>query len=1053
MDEDSVAAGENAGTIACPGCGRANPGGFRFCGYCGRPMERSCPSCGEPSPINFSFCGSCGADLRAEPPSVEGEALPAQHSIPEPQDEAAPATGPAPAPEEEEIGEPEPPAPPPARLERAPMIGRDGELGLVRSAFDRTRREAIAGLVTLVGGAGVGKRRLAEEFVSQLGPEDSVTVVRGACVAFGEGLTFWPLAQILKADTGIGDGDPPEGILRTAVSRLTERFGSPDEASGIIRILLSSVGVDVEPDPLAGTAPDVGREMILRAWRQYLASLARNGPAVAVIEDLQWGDPGLLDLIERLTGTMMAPVLFLCTSRTELAQRRPEWGPDGEYTTTVALEPLHQDGARRLLVHLLGGTEVPDEELRSVLERAGGTPFFLEELLRMLIDDGVLVRSEAGWSCPAGVPSTLPETIRGTIAARVERLSKEQLRVLQDASVAGRTFWEIVVDRPGAPPASVALDELVATGLIREREPSSIEGHREFEFEHPLTWETVYGEISRPRRREAHRRALDRLEEVIRGREEEFAEVLAHHAEEAGDAEGTARYRLLAGHRRLRLFRAEEAGGRYDRAMEAAEALPEGDAGRVQAEVALARGRVREQLGMLPEAESDYRRAVAKAGEAWEAEGEEGDRNDVGIRARGALAGLLRLQGRLPEGLEAVSEALSRVPEVQANDLLPGIHHTAGLLRHDAAEWSEALEHFQEGLRAAQSRGDLEGEAVNHHGMADTKFFTGPFDEALSHTLRARDLFGTIGQRSPFTHNEQQVGWLSWILGRYPEAEHALDRAARDATEIGDRPSEIAALGGRSLVRLATGRIAGAIADADGAVERSETLSEPRIELLARSCRMEVLGEVHDFDRIREELDRVTALSERSSTPSGRPRLLTLEGWLALEKDDRETAMARFAEGRALAAGSLKDALWSARLEVTALEDRADERDVLAAVAERLHDLSRGSSPPFTAWGLYGRALAALLGEDPVRAVDDARGAVAQAERLGKRRVLWRALAVLADALHAVGETDEAAERRAGAARIVDDIASGIADQDVRRTFLARRMVAMATADRAARWR
>jgi tetratricopeptide (TPR) repeat protein len=1050
MDEDPAAAGGNAGTIACPGCGRANPGGFRFCGYCGRPMERPCPTCGEPYPIDFSFCGSCGADLRPEHTPAEAEAPPAQLPIPEHHVEVVPAAAPATAPKEEEVVEAEPPTPPPARLERAPMIDRDGELDLVRSAFDRTRREAIAGLVTLVGAPGIGKTRLAEEFVAQLRSEDSVTVVRGACVAFGEGLTFWPLAQILKADTGIGDGDPPEGILRTAVSRLTERFGSPDEASGIIRILLSSVGVGVEPDPLAGTAPEVARQMILRAWRQYLASLARNGPAVAVIEDLQWADPELLDLIERLTGTMTAPVLFLCTSRPELAERRPEWGPDGEYATTVPVEPLDQDGSRRLLVHLLGGMEVPDEELRSVLERAGGTPFFLEELLRMLIDEGVLVRSEAGWSCPTGLPSTLPETVQGTIAARLERLPEEEQRVLQDASVVGRTFWESAVDRPGAPPVSVALDELMASGLIRERHPSSIEGHRELEFEHPLIREAAYGEIPRPRRGEAHRRALAWLEERIRGRGEEFAEILAHHAEEAGDPGGTARYRLLAGHRRLRLFRAEEAAGRYDRAMEAAGALPEDDAGRVEAEIALARGRAREQLGSLPEAESDYRLAVAKAGDA---EGEDGDRSDVGIRARGALGNLLRLQGRLPEGLEAVSEAVSRVSKVESNDLLPGIHHTAGLLRHDAAEWSEALEQFQEGLRAAQSRGDLEGEALNHHGMADTKDFTGPFDEALSHTLRARDLFGTIGQRSRFTHNEQQVGWLSWILGRYPEAEHALDRAARDATQIGGRPSEIAALGGRSLVRLATGRIAGAGADADGAVERGEMLSDPRIQLLARCCRMEVLGEVRAFDRIREDLDRATALSERISTPSERPRLLTVEGWLALERDDRDVATVRFTEGREMAAGSLRDALWSARLEITAVEDRADERDVLAAAAERLHDLARGVSPPFTAWALYGRALAALLGDQPVRAAEDARGAVAQAERLGKRRVLWRALAVLADALHAVGETDQAAERRADAARIVDDIASGIADQDDRRTFLARRVVAMATADRAARWR
>lgn len=1047
------------GVVPCPACSRSNPAGFRFCGYCGAAMGRACPACGQTSPDDFTFCGACGSSLdgtssptpteltTVPPPEVAepaGPEEPAEH-LP------APVEEPPELPELEDIDLPldasevatEEPPPAPARVGRAPMVGRDGELEMLRSALDRTTREGGPRLVTVVGPAGIGKSRLVEEFVRGLGAENgSTTVARGRCLPYG-GSTYWPLAEILKADAGILDSDRHDTILRRAVAGLTGRFPTPDEASGVIRVLLSSVGVDVQPDPLTGTPPDVATEVIVRSWQRYLESLAGPGPLLVVLEDLQWADDGLLDLVEQLVARLTAPVMLLSTSRPELSERRPSWGDALPSATTMTLAPLGEDDSRELVRYLLGSAEVPTDVMTSVVDRAQGFPLFVEELLRLLVETDVLVRHGEAWSSDDdGTPGTLPDTVEGIIGLRLDRLPPDQKQAVEDASVVGPVFWPDAVERLGTSHVEDALRALADQGLVGEREPSSFESQPEFAFRHDLTREAASGDLPPDRRAEAHGAALEWFEEVTHGRTGEFAEVLARHAERAGDPVKTGRYALLAGDRKARVFRAREALEWYERAMAAADRVPDGDAGGMIAEIALARGRAREQLTELPEAESDYRVAIAA--------GEETDDAQVELRARVALAHVLRLQARPREGLAAVSEALDRVDEdeVEADDLLPSLRYTAGTLSSDATDWRQALAHFEQGLRSSESRGDLLGEALNRHGLADTLRFTGPFDEALTHALRARDLLGTVGHRPMFNHNEPTVGWLEWSLGRYPDAEQVLDRTVADTEEIGDRSSEIIARSARSLVRLATGRIGAGLEDLDRAVELSQAVGAPQLEYRARLFRLDALAEMDLVDLIEAELPEAETVAEAMGTPFLRPIHLAFQGWLAYRRDRIKEGARLFREARELAHPTLTYSLWSTRVELVALEE-GPEPDELAQAADRLTELAARVSPTFLTWASYGRAAAALRGGNEEAAQDLARAAVAQAERLGKRRVEWRALSVLAEALEMADQAEEAEVTRRRAAHLVGAIAKGIPDEDMRTSFTSRPLVASGMKDRA----
>jgi class 3 adenylate cyclase len=429
-------------------------------------------------------------------------------------------------------------------IHRAPMVGRSHELALLQSVFERSVTERRPHLVTIYGEAGVGKTRLVEEFGAwTMELPDQPLVISGRCLPYGEGVTYWPLAEILKGLAGVLDSDPPDAALdrihRAARSLLEELPGMAAGPERTAAALAFTVGLQDPSWPLVQIDPREAKAATHEAWRTYFSSLARLRPVVAVIEDIHWADLALLDLLQELADRSEGPLLFVCPARPELTARRPDWGGGRWNYSSLLLEPLTLTEADRLLDLLIGGEELSLSLRSRILERAGGNPFFLEEIVQRLMDERSSIAAEAGWLAASEIEDVdIPDTVQGVLAARMDLLPFLEKRVLQSAAVAGRTFWNGAVHSlldpaPSRPELDEVLSRLEDRGLIHARIGSIIVGEREFSFRHVLTQEVAYESLPRRDRATAHARVADWIERQTGDRGREFAELLAHHYEEA----------------------------------------------------------------------------------------------------------------------------------------------------------------------------------------------------------------------------------------------------------------------------------------------------------------------------------------------------------------------------------------------------------------------------------------------------------------------------------------------------------------------------------------
>ncbi len=423
---------------------------------------------------------------------------------------------------------------------RAPMIGRDEELALLQALFHRAASEGRPNLVTIYGDAGVGKSRLTAEFLSWAEALDtSPTVLRGRCLPYGDGVTYWPLAEILKARSGVLDTDPPDVVLdriRAMGQDLLTEEVTPDPARATAA-LAYTVGVE---DPLISFQKLEPREVRLKthgAWRSFFSALAGSVPVLAVIEDIHWADPALLDLLEELAERVRGPVVFVCPARPELTERRPGWGGGRRNFSSVSLDPLSADDADRLIGFLLAIDDLPDTVHRQILERAEGNPFFMEEIIRKLIDERRIVRDGDRWRAASDIGEiVVPDTVQAVLAARIDLLDPKQKRALQSAAVVGRVFWPGPVLRllnGEGPDLDDTLAKLEDRELVQSRLGSAVSGQREFVFKHVLTRDVAYESLPRRDRALAHSAVAEWIESMAGERRGEFAELLAYHYEEA----------------------------------------------------------------------------------------------------------------------------------------------------------------------------------------------------------------------------------------------------------------------------------------------------------------------------------------------------------------------------------------------------------------------------------------------------------------------------------------------------------------------------------------
>jgi class 3 adenylate cyclase len=337
---------------------------------------------------------------------------------------------------------------------RAPLVGREHELALLRETYSRTLRESSIQLVTLTGEPGVGKSRMVAELRLLVDEQPGRVVWRqGRCLPYGEGITFWALGEIVKAQAGVLESDGPERASEKLAAAVKEVVEETPEWAWFQAMLAPLVGASsAESDGAAE------RSQSFTAWRRFFEGVASRGPLVLVFEDLHWADAAMLEFIEHLVDwSTDVPLLVLCTARPELYERRAGWGGGKRNSATVSLSPLTTQETAQLIGTLLSEAVLPSATQAALLERAGGNPLYAEEFVRMLGDRGILERTGAVIRIGAGAEIPVPETIQALIAARLDTLSSEVKSLLQAASVVGKVFWTgAVASVSGAAEDSVA---------------------------------------------------------------------------------------------------------------------------------------------------------------------------------------------------------------------------------------------------------------------------------------------------------------------------------------------------------------------------------------------------------------------------------------------------------------------------------------------------------------------------------------------------------------------------------------------------------------------
>jgi tetratricopeptide (TPR) repeat protein len=726
---------------------------------------------------------------------------------------------------------------------RAPLVGRERERELLGAALSRSRGERQPQLVTIVGVPGVGKSRLVHELYRLVDEDPDLILWRqGRSLPYGEGVALWALGEIVKAQAGILESATAEDASEQLAQAARDVVAESD-AEWVERSLRPLVGL--------GGADEQGREqqaMMAAGWRRFFEGLAERTPTVLVFEDLQWADDALLDfvdsLVDRVTGV---PLLVVCTARPELIERRPDWSGGKRNALTVSLAPLTDEDTARLVATLLERSVLPADEQALLLQRAGGNPLFAEEYARML-------------AAGALVPGSIPETLQGVVAARIDALPANEKELLQQAAVLGKVFWTDALS------ALTGLDEwaledalyaLERKEFIRREARSAVAGARQYAFVHVLVRDSAYGQMPRAARAQAHLRAADWIDSLPPDRAEDRAEMLAHHlvqALELGRAAGTdvdtvvpraARALADAGDRAWSLGALGSALDLYDRSR----ALDPSDDpyvllryGRALVNV---RGQGEEELARAISSLGDSDpAAVAEAELLWgESIWQRGDQKGSFAhfeRATELVAALpasrqkvfvvsqvarfLTLAGRPQEGLAHVEQAIAMAEELEDDELLADSLNTRGVARTmlGDARWradmarSLALALEVKSWRAGRAYINLASTLLADAGdvvQAEALFREGlAFAENLGIGLAAR-------------WSRSNLADALFHLGDWDEA---LDIAEAEVANPEPHYMQPTCRRFRALVRLARGDETGARADIDAGLAQSRSIRDPQ---------------------------------------------------------------------------------------------------------------------------------------------------------------------------------------------------------------------------------
>jgi class 3 adenylate cyclase/predicted ATPase len=576
----------------------------------------------------------------------------------------------------------------------APLVGRSREQQALVDAVERIRRERIVQLVTLIGVPGIGKSRLVSELMNSLnvGPNAATTRV-GRSVPYGEGVTFWALAEIVKEQAGIDELDSAAAAEEKLHEAVVEIVPDATDASWIEGHLRTLAGVSLGDGPHGD-----GRSEAFGAWRRFFELLAERAPLVLVFEDLHWADAGLLDFVDHLVDSALSvPLLVVATARPELLEHRPSWGGGKRNAISFSLPPLSPEETKQLFAALLDRTDLAEDFETTLLERSGGNPLYAGEYVRMLGDRGLLDRG-GGVQRSENLP--MPPSVQAVIAARLDALGPEGKTLLQAAAVLGERFTVEALAKVDGRAVTVVEEGLLSLERRDFVTRTRGLGGRSFSFRHALVRDVAYGQIARAGRLKRHRRAAEWIESL--GRPVDQAETLAHHyvsalklarltGVDAEDLPTHARVALTeAGERALSLDAYASAARFFG---EALELMASDDPGRAAVQLRLGRALIDGRLegaGIL----EDARKSALEGGDR-----ELAAEADVLLYALAASQGK---GGRAAEHLDRARELVRTSPQSPTKALV--LSNTARYLMQAGKE-AEAVEVGRDGLAMAEALG------------------------------------------------------------------------------------------------------------------------------------------------------------------------------------------------------------------------------------------------------------------------------------------------------------------------------------------------------------
>jgi len=667
-----------------------------------------------------------------------------------------------------------------------PFTGRDREFRMMKDLFHDSAEHGKVHLVSVLGVAGIGKSRLTWEFNKYIdGLVEDIWWHQGRCLAYGEGVAFWALAEMVRGRAGILEDEESSTAAGKLIASIEEHI--PDEAER--RFVAPRLGHLLGLEE--GGAGD--QENLFAACRIFFERIADEGPSVMVFEDIHWADSALLDFIEYLVEwSRERPIFVVTLARPELAERRPNWGAGTRNFTSIFLEPLPAEQMGSLLSDPIPG--LPEVVRARILERAEGIPFYAVETVRMLIDRGILVRENGAFRLEGSIDTLeVPESLQALIAARLDGLDAQERRLLQDAAVLGRTFThQGLVAITGLPEDEVAalLGSLVRKEVLSISIDPLLSDRGQYGFLQDLVKKVAYDTMSKRERKARHLAAAAYLRSVVD--EDEIVEVVASHlldayvaAPDDDDAEGIRLDALAtlrkASERAASLGANEEAQRYAERAIELAED-------------ALASAELHERAGMMAVAHLDiepgvdhFRRAI----QLFESE----DAMLPAARVSASLGGAIWSQGRGADALDLMESAYRVLADEEPNADLAQLAAQLGRFSYFNGDSASALERIDRALEIAEALDipEVLSEALNTKSLILLNY--GRWNEATGILRHALAIALKHDKPSAALRAYNNLVDFADATDRYADAEELVREGLSLSRRVGDRSWESSLLG------------------------------------------------------------------------------------------------------------------------------------------------------------------------------------------------------------------------------------------------------------------